>query len=98
MVAAALLRVAVLWRLAFLDEQYLADPVAGAAAALVAIPVPAASWNSVVRPSLPGMTDLLVAIASLPRPATEKLCVLAVWGDLFPVWSQHRPFGLRRGP
>jgi Zn2+/Cd2+-exporting ATPase len=42
------------WRLAFLDEQYLADPVAGAAAALVAIPVLAAGWNSVVRPSLPG--------------------------------------------
>jgi Cd2+/Zn2+-exporting ATPase len=72
MVAAALLRIAVLWRLAFLDEQYLADPVAGAAAALVAIPVLAAGWNSVVRPSLPGMTDLLVAIALIAAPSDRE--------------------------
>ena len=46
MVAAGLLCVAVLWRVAFPDEQYLADLVAGGAAALVAIPVLAAGWNS----------------------------------------------------
>ena len=39
MTAAGLLCVAVLWRVAFPDEQYLADLVAGGAAMLVAIPV-----------------------------------------------------------
>ena len=63
MVAVGLLCVAALWRVMFPDEQYLADLVAGGAAALVAIPVLSAGWNSVMRPSLHGMTDLLVAIA-----------------------------------
>ena len=49
MVAAGLLCVAVLWRVAFPDEQYLADLVAGGAAVLVAIPVLSAGWASVVR-------------------------------------------------
>ena len=78
MVAAGLLCVAVLWRVAFPDEQYLADLVAGGAAALVAIPVLAAGWNSVVRPSLHGMTDLLVAIALIAAWATGDLMTAAI--------------------
>ncbi len=78
MVAAGLLCVAVLWRVTFPDEQYLADLVAGGAAVLVAIPVLAAGWNSVVRPSLHGMTDLLVAIALIAAWATGELMTAAI--------------------
>lgn len=41
----------------------MAEPVAVAAAAPVAIPALAAAANSVLRPGLHGLTDLLVAIA-----------------------------------
>lgn len=78
MVAAGLLCVAVLWRVAFPDEQYLAELVAGAAAVLVAIPVLSAGWNSVVRPSLHGMTDMLVAIALIAAWATGDLMTAAI--------------------
>jgi Cd2+/Zn2+-exporting ATPase len=78
MVAAGLLCVAVLWRMAFPDEQYLADLVAGGAAVLVAIPVLSAGWNSVVHPSLHGMTDLLVAIALIAAWATGDLMTAAI--------------------
>ena len=78
MVAAGLLCVAVLWRVAFPDEQYLADLVAGGAAVLVAIPVLSAGWNSVVHPSLHGMTDLLVAIALIAAWATGDLMTAAI--------------------
>ncbi len=78
MVAAGLLCVAVLWQVAFPDEQYLSDLVAGGAAVLVAIPVLAAGWNSVVRPSLHGMTDLLVAIALIAAWATGDLMTAAI--------------------
>jgi Cd2+/Zn2+-exporting ATPase len=78
MVAAGLLGVAVLWRIAFPDERYLADLVAGGAAALVAIPVLSAGWNSVIRPSLHGMTDLLVAIALVAAWATGDLMTAAI--------------------
>jgi Zn2+/Cd2+-exporting ATPase len=78
MVAAGLLCVAVLWRLAFPAEQYLADLVAGGAAAMVAIPVLAAGWHSVVRPSLHGLTDLLVAIALIAAWATGELMTAAI--------------------
>ncbi len=78
MVAAGLLVVAVLWRLAFPDGQYLADLVAGGAAALVTIPVLSAGWNSVIRPSLHGMTDLLVAIALIAAWATGDLMTAAI--------------------
>src|ERR1700760_3493555 len=78
MVAAGLLCVAVLWRVAFPDERYLADLVAGGAAALVAIPVLAAGWNSVMRPSLHGMTDLLVTIALIASWATGDLMTAAI--------------------
>jgi Zn2+/Cd2+-exporting ATPase len=78
MVAAGLLGVAVLWRVIFPTEEYLAELVAGGAAALVAIPVLAAGWNSIVRPSLHGMTDLLVAIALIAAWATGDLMTAAI--------------------
>jgi Cd2+/Zn2+-exporting ATPase len=78
MVAAGLLCVAVLWRVAFPQEQYLADLVAGGAAVLVAIPVLSAGWNSVVHPSLHGMTDLLVTIALIAAWATGDLMTAAI--------------------
>lgn len=78
MVAAGLLCVAVMWRLAFPEEQYLADLVAGGAAILVAIPVLSAGWNSVLHPSLHGMTDVLVAIALIAAWATGDLMTAAI--------------------
>jgi Cd2+/Zn2+-exporting ATPase len=78
MLAAGLLCVAVLWRVVFPEEQYLADLVAGGAAALVAIPVLAAAWNSVLHPSLHGMTDLLVAVALIAAWATGDLMTAAI--------------------
>jgi heavy metal translocating P-type ATPase len=78
MVAAGLLCVAVLWRVAFPDEQYLSDLVAGGAAALVAIPVLSAGWNSIVHPSLHGLTDILVAIALIAAWATGDLMTAAI--------------------
>jgi Zn2+/Cd2+-exporting ATPase len=78
MLAAGLLCVAVLWRVAFPNEQYLADLVAGGAAVLVAIPVLSAGWASVVRPTLHGMTDLLVAIALIAAWATGDLMTAAI--------------------
>lgn len=78
MVAAGLLCVGVLWRLAFPDEQYLAQLVAGGAAVLVSIPVLSAGWSSVLRPSLHGMTDILVAVALIAAWATGDLMTAAI--------------------
>jgi Zn2+/Cd2+-exporting ATPase len=78
MVATGLLCAAVLWRIVFPDEQYLAELVAGGAAALVAIPVLSAGWASVLRPSLHDMTDLLVAVALIAAWATGDLMTAAI--------------------
>src|ERR1700722_14596922 len=77
-IAGGLLCVAVLWWVAFPDAQYLSNLVAGGAAVLVAIPVLSAGWISVVRPSLHGMTDLLVAIALVAAWATGDLMTAAI--------------------
>jgi heavy metal translocating P-type ATPase len=78
MIAAGLLCVAVLWRVACPQAQYLSDLVAGGAAVLVAIPVLSAGWNSVLHPSLHGMTDLLVALALVAAWATGDLMTAAI--------------------
>jgi heavy metal translocating P-type ATPase len=78
MVAAGLLCIAVLWKIAFPAQDYLAQLVAGAAALLVAIPVLTAAWDSVVHPSLHGLTDLLVAIALIAAWATGDLITAAL--------------------
>ena len=78
MIAAGLLVVAVLWRLAFPAELYLADLVAGGAAALVAVPILSAAWDSIRHPSLHGMTDQLVTIALIAAWATGDLMTAAI--------------------
>jgi Zn2+/Cd2+-exporting ATPase len=78
MTAAGLLLVAVLWRVAFPAEQYVSDLVAGGAAVLVAIPILFAAWQSIRRPDLHGMTDLLVAAALTAAWATGDLMTAAV--------------------
>ncbi|HVY17978.1 MAG TPA: cation-translocating P-type ATPase [Rhodopila sp.] len=78
MMAAGLLCVAVIWHVALPDQDYLAQLVAGAAAVLVAIPVLTAAWNSIVHPSLHGMTDLLVGIALVAAWATGDLMTAAL--------------------
>jgi Zn2+/Cd2+-exporting ATPase len=78
MVAASLLGVATLWRVAFPSQAYLAELVAGGAAAMVAIPVLSAGWASVLRPSLHGMTDILVAVALIAAWATGDLMTAAI--------------------
>jgi Cd2+/Zn2+-exporting ATPase len=50
MMAGGLRCVAVVWRAAFPDEQYLADLVAGGAAALVAIHVLSVGWKQRAAP------------------------------------------------
>ncbi|HTH96024.1 MAG TPA: cation-translocating P-type ATPase [Stellaceae bacterium] len=78
MVAAGMLVIAVIWRLAFPDKAEIADLVAGGAAALVAVPVLSAAWESLRRPSLHGITDQLVAIALIAAWATGDLMTAAI--------------------
>jgi len=78
MIAAGLLLVAVLWRVVFPAERYLSDLIAGGAAVLVGIPILTAAWQSIRRPSLHGMTDLLVATALTAAWATGDLMTAAV--------------------
>ena len=69
MLAGGLLLLAVTMRLLAPDQADVAELVAGAAAALVAIPALAAAWHSLRHPDLHGITDLLVALA-----------LIAAWG------------------
>ncbi len=76
--AACLLGVAVLLRLLGPDTRALSELVAGAAAALVAVPVLAAAWHSLRHPSLHGVTDRLVALALVAAWATGDLMTAAL--------------------
>jgi Cd2+/Zn2+-exporting ATPase len=76
--AACLLAIAVGWRLLIPDDAALANLVAGAAAALVAIPVLVAAWDSLRHPSLHGITDRLIAIAMIAAWAAGDLMTAAV--------------------
>ena len=58
-------------------ERGISDLVAGAAAALVAIPVFIEAWNSLRHPSLHGITDRLVALALIAAWATGDLITAA---------------------
>jgi Zn2+/Cd2+-exporting ATPase len=78
MLAAGLLLIAVVWRIALPTERYLSDLVAGGAAVLVGVPVLAAAWKSIRRPSLYGMTDLLVATALTAAWASGDLMTAAI--------------------
>ncbi len=78
MLAAGLLLVAVGWQFAFPAETDLANLVAGAAAALVAVPVLGAAWQSLRHPSLHGVTDRLIAVALLACWASGDLIAAAL--------------------
>ena len=78
MLAAGLLLIAALWRMAVPTERYLSDLVAGGAAMLVGVPVLFAAWQSIRRPSLHGMTDLLVATALTAAWASGDLMTAAI--------------------
>jgi Zn2+/Cd2+-exporting ATPase len=78
MIAAGLLVIALVWRVAFPDEGGVADLVAGGAALLVAVPVLSAAWASLRNPSLHGISDQLVALALVACWATGDLMTAAV--------------------
>ncbi len=78
LLAAGLLVVAVGWEFAFPDDAGLANLVAGAAAALVAVPVLGAAWQSLRHPSLHGITDRLIALALVAAWASGDLMTAAI--------------------
>jgi len=78
MIAAGLLGIALIWRAADPSEQGMAEVVAAAAAALVAVPVFSAAWSSLINPSLHGISDQLVALALLACWASGDLITAAV--------------------
>ncbi|HWG77886.1 MAG TPA: cation-translocating P-type ATPase [Steroidobacteraceae bacterium] len=75
--ALCLVAVAGAMRLFLPAERSISDLVAGAAAALVAIPVFVEAWNSLRHPSLHGITDRLVALALIAAWATGDLMTAA---------------------
>ena len=78
MIAGGLLCVALIWRVAFPQDQNVSELVAGLAALLVTVPVLTAAWDSLRRPSLHGMSDQLVALALLACWATGDLITAAL--------------------
>jgi Cd2+/Zn2+-exporting ATPase len=76
--AFCLLLVAVGMRFFFPDETGIAELVAGGAAALVAIPVLVAAWESIIHPSLDGVTERLIALATIAAWATGDLMTAAI--------------------
>jgi len=78
MLAGGLVVVALGWEWAFPRQAALASLVAGAAAVLVAEPVMMAAWRSLSRPSLHGVTDLLVALAMTAAFAVGDLTTAAL--------------------
>ncbi|MFZ0501103.1 MAG: cation-translocating P-type ATPase [Steroidobacteraceae bacterium] len=58
-------------------ERGIANLVAGAGAALVAVPVFVAAWQSLRHPSLHGITDRLIAVALIAAWATGDLMTAA---------------------
>jgi Zn2+/Cd2+-exporting ATPase len=76
--ALCLLIVASGMRLLLPTERGVADLVAGAAAAIVAIPVLTAAWDSLRHPSLHGITDRLIALALVAAWATGDLLTAAL--------------------
>ncbi|PPQ34203.1 HAD-IC family P-type ATPase, partial [Rhodopila globiformis] len=78
MLAAGLLLVALAWEYLVPNGSAVATLVAGAAAALVAVPVLVAAWQSLRAPSLHGVTDRLVALALIAAWASGDLMTAAV--------------------
>ncbi len=78
MLAAGLLCLALGWQFFAPEEAAVADLLAGLAAVLVAVPVLAAAWGSLMHPSLHGITDRLVAIAMIAAWAAGDLMTAAL--------------------
>jgi heavy metal translocating P-type ATPase len=78
MFAGGLLLLAVLWQVAFPEQRALSDLIAGGAALLVALPVLASAWESLLHPSLHGVTDRLIAVALIAAWASGDLMTAAV--------------------
>jgi heavy metal translocating P-type ATPase len=78
MLAGALLILALLWEAFVPGQAAVANLIAGAAAALVAIPVLTAAWHSLRWPSLHGVTDQLIALALVAAWATGELITAAI--------------------
>jgi heavy metal translocating P-type ATPase len=78
MLAAGLLVIATICRVAFPEDRFLSDLVAGGAALLVALPILAAAWQSLRDPDLHGLSDLLVALALIAAWATGDLMTAAI--------------------
>jgi Zn2+/Cd2+-exporting ATPase len=78
MIAGGLLALALIWRTLEPAEPGVADLIAGAAAALVAVPVFSAAWSSLRNPSLHGISDQLVALALVACWASGDLITAAV--------------------
>jgi Zn2+/Cd2+-exporting ATPase len=76
--AFCLLIVAVGIRFLLPDQTGIAELVAGGAAALVAIPVLVAAWESIIHPSLDGVTERLIALATIAAWATGDLMTAAI--------------------
>jgi Cd2+/Zn2+-exporting ATPase len=73
-----LLIVAIIIRFALPSQRGLSDLVAGLAAALVALPVLVAAWESLRHPSLDGITERLVALALIASWATGDMMTAAL--------------------
>ncbi len=78
MLAGGLLLLALALRLLAPDQGDVAELVAGAAAALVAVPALAAAWHSLRHPDLHGITDLLIALALIAAWAVGDLVTAAL--------------------
>jgi heavy metal translocating P-type ATPase len=76
--SACLLIVAMGIRFLVPSQRGLSDLVAGAAAALVAVPVLVAAWESLRHPSLDGITERLVALALIAAWATGDMMTAAL--------------------
>ncbi|MGC1459925.1 MAG: cation-translocating P-type ATPase [Steroidobacteraceae bacterium] len=78
LVALCLLIVAAAMKYLFPAQAGVAELVAGASAALVAVPVFVEAWASLRHPSLHGITDRLVALALIAAWATGDLMTAAL--------------------
>ncbi|WP_286184613.1 heavy metal translocating P-type ATPase [Pantoea sp. Cy-639] len=78
MLALGLLGLGLAWRWLAPAQDGVAQLVLGLAALLVAVPVLRSAWHSLLRPSLHGVTDQLIALAMLGAWATGDLATAAL--------------------
>jgi heavy metal translocating P-type ATPase len=77
-IAAGLLIVSTIIRIAAPDRRDIAELVAGSAAILVAVPALAAAWHSLRFPDLHGVTDQLIGLALIAAWAAGDLVTAAL--------------------